>query len=139
MPAGVSNPALGYLAFCAVKLGGYTLAARFLSRVYDQRDKSSWAIGATRTAIGMAAGALYLGLVVLVADAVPRAGGIAYLAGLLPVRIAEWWLLLWMFYDRPLEHKKRGWGMVALMTAWSYLIDIPAIAGLILTGGFWVC
>jgi hypothetical protein len=31
-----------------------------------------------------------------------------YLAGLLPVRIAEWWLLIWLFYDRKLRQPAKG-------------------------------
>src|SRR5213075_910936 len=139
MPGGISNPALGYAAFCAVKLGGYSLAARFISRAYEKKERSAWLIGASRTAIGMAAGALNYGAVLLVSDLIPRAGGFLYLAGLLPVRIGEWWLLLWLFYDRPMNQKKKDWLVVCLATLWSYLLDIPAVAGWMITGGFWVC
>src|SRR5258707_1290492 len=62
-----------------------------------------------------------------------------YLAGLLPVRIVEWWLLIWLFYDRKLRQPAKGWRMVGLGTIWSYVLDAPAIAGFIATAGFWVC
>ena len=62
-----------------------------------------------------------------------------YLAGLLPVRIAEWWLLIWIFYDRGLRQPAKGWRTVALGTVWSYVLDAPAIAGFFATAGFWVC
>ena len=64
---------------------------------------------------------------------------VLYLAGLLPVRIAEWWLLIWLFYDRKLREPAKGWRMVGLGTIWSYVLDAPAIAGFIATAGFWVC
>src|SRR5882762_6550498 len=100
MPGGVSHPALGYAAFCAVKLLGYSISARVISRAYHQEERSAWLVGATRTAIGMGAGALYYGVVQLLPDALSSAGGLGYLAGLLPVRFVEWWFLLWLFYDR---------------------------------------
>jgi len=31
------------------------------------------------------------------------------------------------------------WLVVCLATLWSYLLDIPAVAGWMITGGFWVC
>lgn len=138
MPAGITHPVLGYAAFGAVKLAGYALAARFVSRTYGTPERSAWAVGAARTGIGIAAGAACSGVVWLLPPLAREAGWI-FFAGLLPVRILEWWLLLWLFYDRKLEHNARGWRVVALATVWSYVVDIPALAGLFLTGGFWIC
>jgi uncharacterized BrkB/YihY/UPF0761 family membrane protein len=139
MPAGVSNPALGYAAFCVVKICGYSLAARFISRAYEKKERSAWVIGVSRTLIGMVAGALYFGAIKTMSDIVPRADGVLYLVGFLPIRVAEWWFLIWLFYDRAFEQKNKGWRVVVLGTLWSYVIDIPAIGGFILTGGFWIC
>ena len=123
MPAGISHPGLGYATFCAIKFAGYTAAAHFLSMSYNRDDLASWKVGGVRTLIGMAAGAAYYGLWTL----------------MLPVRIAEWWLLIWLFYDRALRQPAKGWRMVGLGTIWSYVLDAPAIAGFIATAGFWVC
>jgi len=145
MPAGISTPGLGYATFCAIKFAGYTAAAHFLSMSYKRADLASWKVGAVRTLIGMAAGAAYFGLWTLVQRSGHAPGGIhggfplLYLAGLLPVRIAEWWLLIWLFYDRKLREPAKGWRMVWLGTIWSYVLDAPAITGFIATAGFWVC
>jgi hypothetical protein len=144
MPAGISHPGFGYATFCAIKFAGYTAAAHFLSMSYD-RDVSAWKVGAVRTLIGMAAGAAYFGPVGsdethgACAGRHTRRVPAFYLAGLLPVRIAEWWLLIWLFYDRKLRELAKGWRMVWLGTIWSYVLDAPAIAGFIATAGFWVC
>jgi hypothetical protein len=144
MPVGISTPGLGYATFCAIKFAGYTAAGHFLSMQYD-RDVSAWKVGAVRTLIGMAAGAAYFGLWHLIdphafrVRSTPDNFPALYLAGLLPVRIAEWWLLIWLFYDRALRQIAKGWRMVALGTIWSYVLDAPAIAGFIATAGFWVC
>ena len=108
MPVGISTPGLGYATFCAIKFAGYTAAGRFLSVQYD-RDVSAWKVGAVRTAIGMAAGAAYFGgwnvvdAAAFQVRAEPNFFPWFYLAGLLPVRIAEWWLLIWLFFDRELR------------------------------------
>jgi hypothetical protein len=140
------HPGLGYATFCAIKLAGYSLAAHFISESYGRRDIGAFRVGATRTLIGMAAGAAYFGVWMVAGKVLGRPPGavfqtspILYLAGLLPVRIAEWWLLIWMFYDRKLERQADGWRIVALGTTWSYVLDAPAIAGFIATAGFWVC
>jgi hypothetical protein len=57
----------------------------------------------------------------------------------LPVRIAECWLLIWLFYDRELREVAKDWRMVGLGTVWSYVLDAPATAGLIATAGIWIC
>jgi hypothetical protein len=146
VPAGLSNPAVGYAAFSAIKFAGYTIAAHYISRSYDRSDLAAWRVGATRTLIGMTAGALYFGLWIVVRIPFPQllnttgeAFPFLYLAGLLPVRLLEWWLLIWIFYDRALIERAKGLRTVALGTAWSCLLDIPAVAGLITIGGFWVC
>jgi hypothetical protein len=144
MPVGFSDPVLGYATFCAIKFAGYSAAGHCLSMQYD-RDISSWKAGAVRTLIGMAAGAAYFGAWNVLDPSAFRAGAgynsfrYLYLAGLLPVRIAEWWLLIWLFYDRALAQPAKGWRMVGLGTVWSYVLDAPAIAGFIATAGFWVC
>jgi hypothetical protein len=141
MPGGISTPSFGYATFCAIKFVGYTAAGHFLSMQYD-RDVSAWKVGAVRTLIGMVAGAAYFGLWWIIDPRFPGASSSflwPYLAGLLPVRIAEWWLLIWLFYDRELRQVAKDWRMVALGTIWSYVLDVPAIAGLIATAGFWIC
>ena len=141
MPGGINHPGLGYATFCAIKLAGYTAAARFLSAQY-KRDVPAWKAGAARTAIGMAAGAVYFAAWIQLERAGYTGGGFLpwpYFAGLLPVRIAEWWLLIWLFYDRELRHVAKDWRMVGLCTVWSYVLDAPAIFGFIATAGVWIC
>lgn len=139
MPAGIESPILGYTAFVAVKIAGYSLAARWISRSYECTDRNPWIVGVVRTLIGMGAGALYMGLIALVSTASSRNGGLPFLLGLVPMRIVEWWLLIWLFFDRPLAKPALGWKTAAWATLWSFIVDIPAIAGLFLTGGLWIC
>ena len=121
-----------------MKLAGYSLAARFISRSYQRTDRSAFLIGGVRTLIGIAAGAAYYNIWRLIPDAA-AAGGIGYLGGLLPVRLAEWWLLLWLFYDRQLQQRPKDWRTVGLATVLSYALDVPALIGFFVTGGVWIC
>ena len=139
MPGGATSPAIGYLVFGGIKFAGYTLAARSISKRYERTDRNAFAVGGARTLIGMIAGARYFGLLALLPQKTVATGGLVFLAGLLPMRIAEWWLLLWLFYDRGFEKSGLGWRVVALATLWSFALDIPAIAGAFFTGGFWIC
>ena|SRR5437879_3784516 len=133
------NAVTGYLGFCAVKFAAYSVAAHFISRAYHVTDRSALLIGGTRTLIGMVAGAAYFGLNRASGDALLRVGHSSYFIGLFPIRLAEWWLLLWLFYDRNFQHKAKDWRVVLLGTVWSYLCDIPATMGWLMTGGTIVC
>lgn len=144
MPASVKDPVVGYLTFCAVKFAGYSALAEVLSTSYERMGepthRSAFVIGGVRTLIGMAAGAAYYFLWEWASQAVLGATftdasvhTIGYLAGLLPVRLAEWWLLVWLFYDRSLRHTDRNWNSVALGTLCSYLLDLPAAFGFFIT------
>jgi hypothetical protein len=143
MPAGIDHPVLGYATFCAVKFVGYSAAGWVLSRAYKRPDRNPFIVGAVRTLIGMAAGAAYFALAFTLARTYPDIARVhgegLYMTGLLPVRIAEWWLLIWLFYDRRFEQPAKGWKMVALGTVWSYALDLPALFGFLATAGFWVC
>jgi len=139
MAFGIDSPVLGYTVFCAVKFAGYSLAAHFLARRYERPQHSSVKVGAVRTLIGMVVGALYFGAQLAIASFTNHGNEVAYMVGLAPVRVAEWWFLIWLFYDRPLEHKRRGWWCVALGVVWSFLLDVPAIYGLLSVTRFYVC
>ena len=139
MPGGATHPAVGYLVFGAIKFAGYSLAARFISRHYDRLDRNPFLVGGARTLIGVIAGAVYVGALALLPQPWVTRGGLLFLLGLLPMRIVEWWLLLWLFYDRRFERPALGWRVVALATGWSFALDVPAIAGMFVTGGFWIC
>lgn len=64
----------------------------------------------------------------------------AYLAGLLPVRLAEWLLLLHLFFDRNLKKRAKDIKSVLAGAAWSYCLDAVGVgAALVIPGGIWFC
>jgi hypothetical protein len=142
MPAGV-GPA-GFAYFAAIKAAGYTGASVILKNGYGLRNSPKpavWLVGLTRTGIGIAAGVAYgslwiFGLKQLLPDTYPA---VFYLF-LLPVRLAEWSLLIWIFFDRGLRDRNRMWKYARIGTLCSYALDAIAVgAAVVLPGGLWIC
>jgi hypothetical protein len=127
---------LGELAiasiFGAVKWLGYSwvtyrLALRaFPAAVIRQRPGRMLArvLGAAsvRALCGLA-----IGLGLMDQTNIAKEGLLAILAILLPIRVAEWWVVVWVFFE-PLRHHRFGvLRSAALGTAVSYVLDVPAV------------
>jgi hypothetical protein len=140
MPAGPGP--LGFAYFVGVKFVGYTAAAYSLRKVYPDFKAGIAKVGAARTAIGLVAGLAYGALWILLCSKVFRTQDptFAYLLGLLPVRIAEWLLLLHLFFDRTLKDRQKAIKCAIAGSVWSYCLDAIGIgAALVIPGGIWVC
>lgn len=140
MPGGPTE--LGFVYFSAVKLAGYTAAAWYFKRDYAKPDSSIWKIGVARTALGIAAGASYGGAWWLLAKWHPGAENwdAWFLPLLVPIRIGEWSLILWFFFERASAQKSRLRRNVLLGTVWSYVLDaIGIFAAFVIPGGAWIC
>jgi hypothetical protein len=138
MPGGISGP-LGLLAFPVIKAIGYTAFAVYLNRVFSTRPRNVFAVGIVRTLLGLGFGTI-LAFLSFPFVFVFGIGLLIYLAGLLPVRVLEWWIILRGFYggDPPLvwaEAKKP----IFLGVSTSFLLDIPALTGLVYAADFWIC
>jgi hypothetical protein len=126
---------VAYLLFCIIKLAGYAGAAALIGRSYAPAGPrpSALGVGLLRTGIGMLSGLLAWGGSWLL-------GALTFYVAVLPLlRLGEWWLVLWRCYDRGLAAPRRGWAWAAAGTAWSYVLDLPALAGLAVFGRAWVC
>jgi hypothetical protein len=141
MPGGPAP--LGFAYFAAVKFAGYTCAAFVLNGSYKSKENSVWKVGAARTALGLAAGAAFGGLFTLFAELTGFSGpgmGVLFFGGLIPIRIAEWSLIIWYFYqrekpDRSLLLRNSGLGVL-----WSFGLDAVGIfAAIVAPGGIWIC
>lgn len=143
--AGAPTPA-GFAYFAGVKAVGYTAAAAVFKRGYQAitpLKTSIVTVGLARTGIGIAAGLVYGGLWIAAASQVRNPSDSLpyyYYGFLLPVRLAEWTFLIWLFFDRTLHDRVRMWKYVAFGTICSYILDAIGVgAALVLPGGFWVC
>lgn len=137
----------GFAYFAGVKAAGYTAASVVLKRGYGLRDSpkpSVWSVGLARTGIGIGVGLLYGGLWLLVLNRFfSDAGvgtGVLYYVLLLPVRLAEWSILISIFFDPGLHDRSRLWKYAAFGTICSYALDAIGVgAAFVLPGGIWVC
>ena len=141
MPAGPAPMAFGY--FVAIKAAGYTAASLVLKNEFGVRKSPKpnvWSVGLTRTGIGIVAGLLYGALWIFVlSEFTGDSYGVLYYLFLLPIRLAEWIFLIWIFLDRGLHDRVRMWKYAAFGTICSYALDAIAVsAALVLPGGIWV-
>jgi hypothetical protein len=128
---------IGFAAFLGVKLFGYTVFSKVvLNRAYSKTD-GGFKSGAARTGIGLAAGAVYGGLWLLLKP--PDPGYLFYLR-LFPIRILEWGLLLRLFFEPQFLRTRTAWMSTIGGTFCSYLLDaVGVVAAFVVPGGMWVC
>jgi hypothetical protein len=139
--------ATGFAYFAGVKAIGYTAAAIAFKHGYRAvaaTKANVVTVGLTRTGIGIAAGLVYGGLWIFAANQMrlQESGRlfVYYYLFLLPVRLVEWSLLIWIFFDRGLHDRVRMWKYVAFGTICSYVLDAIGVgAAFVLPGGLWVC
>ena len=138
MPMGPAP--LGFAYFVGVKFAGYTAAALVIRKFYPPIKSGAVRVGMARTAIGIGAGFLY-GLLWYSLDKSASGPDLwVYFLGLLPLRIAEWMWLVYLFFDRSWIDAQRAFRVAAAGTGWSYCLDAIGIAAaLVVPGGIWVC
>jgi hypothetical protein len=127
------------LAFPAIKAVGYTAFAVYLNRIFSERPRNIVAVGVSRMLLGLIFGTA-LAFLSFPFVFVFGIGLLIYLVGLFPVRILEWWLILKAFYggDPPLTLSNIK-TPITLGVITSFLLDIPALTGLVYAADFWIC
>lgn len=140
---GIEPTSIAYASYGAVKFAGYSLAGYFLNHHYNDESHRALTIGASRTALGMAAGFLYLHLG---GQALFNRNLASFYVALFPIRCLEWLILLWYFYnrrllyDRRLATKGRVAKAIIAATLWSYALDLIAVVLLpVIPGAMEIC
>ena len=142
MPAGPGP--IGFAAFTGVKFLGYSVAGSVLTNVF-QSGRSAWLVGLARTGIGLVAGTLFGGMWLLIRTVSinkwPEWLAASVFFGLLiPIRLAEWSLLIHFFFDRGLVQRARDLKVASVGSAWSFVLDgVGILSAFVIPGGFWVC
>jgi hypothetical protein len=143
MPA--SAGAVGYVAFAGVKFVGYTMAALALKKAYKSASAGTIKVGLARTVIGLVAGALFGGIWLLLSMRFENKwpdwmAGLVFFGVLIPIRLAEWSLLIHLFFDRGLVQRARDLEYAAYGSLWSFALDaIGIVSAFVVPGGFWIC
>jgi hypothetical protein len=144
----------GYLAFVGVKLVGYSIAGYALNRAYANLKRHFLVVGLVRTLIGLAIGGLFGWAAFVIGDRLPppyesrpEMWGITldewakalYIVALALIRLFEWRAVIWIFYGRESQQRKKAWLFALCGVAWSFLLDVPAIIGVIASVGIHMC
>ena len=120
-----------YIYFALVKFVGYVLAGLFLARHYDKSSATGVWAGITRTLIGLGTGALLYSATTNLRES--GMGGPNFLLLLIPLRIAEWGAVFWLFFGRPFKRPVAS--MLIMAICWSFALDvIGAVFGLVVSG-----
>lgn len=142
MPGGPGP--IGFAAFTGVKILGYSVAATVLTNVF-QSSRNAWVVGLARTGIGLVAGTLFGGIWILVGTLFhgkwpASAVALLFFGLLIPIRLAEWSLLIHFFFDRGLVQRAKDLKIATVGSAWSFALDgIGIVSAFVIPGGFWVC
>lgn len=139
MPGGLGEP-LALLGFPAIKAAGYTAFAVYLNSLYPHRPRNIFLVGLFRMLLGLTFGTI-LATLSFPFVFVFGIGLLIYLGGLIPIRILEWWITIKTLYKN--EEGKISWSdakpAITHGVVWSFILDIPALIGLVYAGGFWIC
>ena len=131
MPAGIDNPVIGAAAFTLVKLVGYALWFRIIS-LTEKRSHHWILLGVIRTVVGVLVGGA-LGYIVSQNITHP----LPYYILVLPfIRFLEWFFV-WQLFTKYSTKESAGRAVVSVPI--SYALDFPALYGVFMVGGFWVC
>lgn len=159
MPAG--GTAVGFAYFAVAKFLGYTAFCRWVieprvaqraivpSTLFPSEElvsaklPSAFEAGAARTVVGLVAGApaslvFFFGIPGINKDSSLLT--VIFFALLVPIRIGEWWFLLWWMYrEFPLAFAARG-RIITFGILVSFALDaIGIFAAFVLPGGIWIC
>jgi tryptophan-rich sensory protein len=135
MPFG-PTPSIGLLSFAIIKIAGYSLFGHELNKSFKADKPKPFVFGVIRTALGVAVGAL----AILVFTKTPKADLTTFLIFLVPFRFGEWTSIIWFFYRPTKTYRRTSLKMTILGILWSFALDIPVIASLlIIPGGLWIC
>ncbi|MBI3820567.1 MAG: hypothetical protein HY286_17895 [Planctomycetes bacterium] len=142
----LEHPYAGLAVACAITFAGNSLFAIIIKSKFAERPLNILIIGGVRTLIGTLGYAILIYLLPLVSYVVAKAGGfddrpttgsgmflvIYYLAIVVPVRVMEWWLLIFSLYSSIVRDRPgRGWYIAIVGTIVSFLLDILAFFGLV--------
>jgi len=135
---------LGFVYFAGVKYAGYVAAALVLRETYKS-SASPWRVGLARTGIGLVAGTLFGGVWLLMSSFFENKwpdwlAGVVFFGLLVPVRLAEWSLLIHFYFDEGLVQRAKDLKFAAFGSLWSFVLDAVGIfAAFVVPGGFWIC
>ena len=133
---------LGPIFYLVLKMLGYSFFAKYLNYLY-KKQQNIWKVGFTRIVIGLTLGFAYSSFFMFILNTSegksPIGGENTYLffAFIILLRIIEWALIVYFFYDKKLIKNSRLLKAILFGTICSFILDVPAFFGLV--SGLMVC
>ncbi len=137
MAIGIETPVGGGIIFGAVKFIGYTAYAYSLKKLLNSPETNIYVFGFVRVLIGLIIGYAYFNLFQLIYT--EGNVDVLYYLCLLPLRLAEWYLIIWWFFGKGILNPKQIINYAVLGTVLSCVLDIPAAFVFIQVSRFWIC
>jgi hypothetical protein len=132
---------MGYFYLAVIKAGGYLGAAYVLMRVYhSDAHLRMWIVMLTRLLLGVTVGLAYGGLWILATRHREIGSNLTlYLWILFPIRIAEWLVILWIFFDKSVTRHMKSYLLATAGAFWSYALDgLSIMATTLITDRIWI-
>jgi hypothetical protein len=130
------NPTISLLAYTTVKLAGYSFFGKKLNQWYNKTRPRPIVFGAARTLLGIVVG---IGSLFLLSGLTSNREAL-FLILLIPIRFFEWFLMLYLFFERNNFSIKRISRFSTQGIFFSFALDIPVIFSVfVIPGGVWIC
>ncbi len=132
---GISAVILGTIIYASIKVAGYSFFAKYLNALFN-KQQNIWKVGLTRTVLGVALGLAHNALFFTFFDIsmgrspIGGDGTPLYFLFLVLLRIIEWGLIIYWFYDKPFKNKTKTFKAITLGILCSFILDIPMLMGL---------
>ena len=126
---------VGSFSYFLLKFFGYSFFAVYLNYLFSIKH-NIFKIGLVRTGLGISLGfahnALFLSVLDVSMGRSPIGGPdtLLFFGLLVVLRIFEWFLILYWFYDRKLNHKKPIIFGISFGVIYSFILDVPVYIGL---------
>jgi hypothetical protein len=62
-----------------------------------------------------------------------------FFISIIPIRIIEWFLIIFIFFDKKISMNGENWEIVYKGVIFSFVLDIPAIIGYLSLGDICIC
>jgi hypothetical protein len=120
---------MGYVYLAAIKVSGYLGAAYLLKRIYhNDKHLHIWMVTLTRLLLGLTVGLAYGALWILATRHREVGSNLTlYLCLLFPIRVGEWLVVFWLFFDKLLTRHIKAYLLASAGAFWSYALDGLAI------------
>ena len=90
------SPSVGLIALTTIKLAGYSLFGGYLNKLYKPDKPKAFSFGLIRTVVGLLVGAIAASICLQVLSLSLT----VFLLLLIPIRFGEWFLVIWLFFDK---------------------------------------